>query len=125
MHRSKYFARKKRMQYLIPMSNGPLKDIAQLKAALMRSESVEISRCLSPVNDGVLAHGLLYLDAHTRERVYRCLGPGKTTRVREDLARLERSRYTAKALESAINQLVAALEGKRKPTERRYFRPNR
>jgi hypothetical protein len=68
---------------------------------------------------------LLYMEAADRDRVFALVGSGKSSRVRLELDRIERSRTEYRHHEMAASLVVRVLEGSTAAGAPSFYRPSR
>jgi hypothetical protein len=101
---------------------SPGRRILDLLTALPR---VDGQNRLLRVSDRDLALALLYMEGIDRDRVLDLVGTGKSSRVRLELDRIERSRVEYRHHEMAAALVARVLEGSATRGASSFYRPSR
>lgn len=97
----------------------------QQKLALLLTsiDSTTVTNRLMSAADRSVALAAYGLEHSVREKLFACIPGNKQSRVREELALLERRRFRAQDVERAVTALVRHIEGSRERQNNGFLRP--
>ncbi len=87
--------------------------------------AVDCQNRLMRVSDREIAFSLLFMEERDRDRILSLTGRVKAMRIREEVERIERSRYDYRQYEAATSLVIRAIEGSTARAAKSYYRPTR